>query len=195
MKKKIPFFTWYHLAAAIAAARACRTEEPEKRKNFERYKTATLKTQRTKRQTQQMQCESLCLSIIMEMWIIPNFFSPLLRSFDVIYFSCIRSNWNYTPYVYYMTFMRLDQCRRRVFTSNSHKPSAYEKKRVFLFFHLVGCCCSFSQCFFIPYIISQFDIAFFARVCVFLYLLFHCIFFSSCYVLSANFIYLYSSTQ
>lgn len=49
-----------------------------------------------------------------------------------IYFSCIRSNWNYTPYVYYMTFMRLDQCRRWVYLKLLHKPSAYEKRVFFL---------------------------------------------------------------
>lgn len=88
------------------------------------------------------------------------FFSPF------IYFSCIRSNWNYTPYVYYMTLMRLDQCRRWVYLKLLHKPSAYEKR---VFFFLCRLSSSWHRWFFhsiftIPYIISQFDIAFFARV-------------------------------
>lgn len=90
--------------------------------------------------------------------------SSLSSSFDVIYLTCIRSNWNYPPHVYYMTWLLacLDQCRILVLFFHSvyfahahsihivfckplhhHKVSSYEKKGLLALFSLK--CSDFSH--------------------------------------------------
>lgn len=115
------------------------------------------------------------------------FFSPF------IYFSCIRSNWNYTPYVYYMTFMRLDQCRRWVYLKLLHKPSAYEKR---VFFSLSSFIFLASLVFFTVFL--PFHTSFLSLILLSLlvfYICFHYVLRCALAAgLSGNFIYLYSST-